>query len=95
MRQLITRIDDDLHRQLKQRAASEDRSVNALVTELLRRAVSGQDERELVRARMRALGLTANVPRPKRVPSRAAVSRLTRGMGTAVSEALMAERRRR
>ena len=95
MRQLITRIDDDLHRRLKQRAASEDRSVNALVTELLRRAVSGQDERDLVRARMRALGLQAHIPRPRRVPSRDDAIKSTRGMGTAASEALAAERRSR
>jgi antitoxin FitA len=32
MRQLIARIDDDLHRRLKERAAREGRSLNDLVT---------------------------------------------------------------
>lgn len=73
MRQLIARIDDDLHSRLKRRAAVEGRSVNAMVSDILRRAVVTHDERELVRARMRALGLLAYVPRPKRVPSRRAM----------------------
>ncbi|MGH2769249.1 MAG: FitA-like ribbon-helix-helix domain-containing protein, partial [Actinomycetota bacterium] len=51
MRQLITRVDEDLHRRLKERAAVERRSVNALVTELLTRALSGTDEPARVRAR--------------------------------------------
>jgi hypothetical protein len=61
----------------------------------LRRAVVNHDEREAVRARMRALGRLASIPRPRKVPSRRAMSRLTRGMGSSVSEALLEERRRR
>lgn len=95
MRQLIARIDDDLHGRLKRRAAVEGRSLNAMVSDILRRAVVTHDERELVRARMRALGRLAYIPRPKRVPSRRAVSRMTRGMGSSVSEALAKERSRR
>lgn len=95
MRQLITRIDDDLHRRLKRRADVEGRSVNAMVSDILRRAVVTHDERESVRARMRALGRLAYVPRPETVPSRRAMSRLTRGMGSSVSKALAEERRRR
>ena len=94
MRQLIARIDDDLHSRLKRRAAVEGRSVNAMVSDILRRAVVTHDERELVRARMRALGRLAYVPRPKKAPSRGAMSRLTRGMGSSVSSALAAERRK-
>ena len=95
MRQLITRVDDGLHRELKRRATAEGRSVNALVTELLRTAVMRQDQRELVRARMRALGRRANVPRPPKAPSLDTVEKLTRGLGTRVSEALEADRGRR
>lgn len=95
MRQLIARIDDDLHGRLKRRAAVEGRSVNAMVSDILRRAVVTHDERELVRARMRALGRLAYVPRPRRVPSRRAMSRMTRGIGSSVSEALAEERRKR
>jgi plasmid stability protein len=94
MRQLITRIDDDLHTGLKRRAAVEGRSVNAMVKDILRRAVVTHDERELVRARMRALGRLAFIPRPRAVPARRAMSRLTKGLGTSVSRALAEERRR-
>jgi plasmid stability protein len=95
VRQLITRVDDELRRELKRRATAEGRSVNALVTELLRTAVARQDQRELVRARMRALGRRATIPRPRKAPSLDAVEKLTRGLGTRVSEALEADRGRR
>jgi len=94
MRQLITRIDEDLHRRLKKRAATQGRSVNAMVSELLRSAVNAQDERELVRARLRALGRLADIPRPRKVISRDAAIALTRGAGTAASQALADDRRR-
>jgi plasmid stability protein len=95
VRQLITRVDDELHRELKRRATAEGRSVNALVTELLRTAVVRQDPRELVRARMRALGRRANIPRPRNAPSLDTVEKLTRGLGTRASEALEADRGRK
>ncbi|HYV23198.1 MAG TPA: toxin-antitoxin system HicB family antitoxin [Candidatus Bathyarchaeia archaeon] len=94
MRQLITRIDEDLHRRLKKRAASQGRSVNAMVNELLRSAVDTQDERQLVRARLRALGRLAYVPRPRRLVSHEAAIATTRGLGRAASEALAADRHR-
>src|SRR5438128_810970 len=75
MRQLITRIDDDLHHRLKRRAAVEGRSLNAMVSDILRRAVVAHDQRELVRARLRALGRLAFVPRPRKAPSRRAALR--------------------
>jgi antitoxin FitA len=95
MRQLHTRIDDDLHAGLKRRAAVEGRSVNAMVTEILRRALVTHDERDVLRARMRALGRLAYIPRPQTVPSRRAMVRLTRGMGSSASKALEEERRTR
>jgi plasmid stability protein len=94
MRQLLTRIDDELHRELKRRAAAEGRSVNTLVTELLRKSVAGSDKRELLRARIRALGRSANIPRPGRALSLDAIERLTRGAGPIVSQALEEERSR-
>ncbi|MEX2554084.1 MAG: toxin-antitoxin system HicB family antitoxin [Actinomycetota bacterium] len=93
MRQLITRIDEALHDLLRARAASEGRSVNALVTEVLTAAVTKQDERAALRARLRAAGLLVKPPQPKRrPPSLDAVIASTRGSGTAVSEALEADR---
>ncbi|MDQ2914299.1 MAG: toxin-antitoxin system HicB family antitoxin [Chloroflexota bacterium] len=94
MRQLITRIDEDLHRRLKRRAAAEGRSVNAMVSDLLRGAVAGRDGPDLLRARLRALGRLADIPRPRKALSRDAAIALTRGSGDAVSRALAEDRRR-
>ncbi len=95
MRQLIARIDDELHRRLKERAAAEGRSMNSLVVELLRAAVAGDDPRARVGARLRAAGLLVQPRRPEEVPSLDEVVAATRGAGRAVSEALEAERRAR
>lgn len=90
MRQLITRIDDELHARLKARAAAEGRSVNSLVQDLLERELPIEDRRAQQLARMKALGLLAKVPPPSRRPllSRDEAIALTRGWGTAVSEEL-------
>lgn len=94
---MITRIDEALHAGLKARAAAEGRSVNALVGEILRDAVSPTDPQAALRARIRALGLevtwtptTSGDP----LPRNEAID-LTRGWGTVVSEALQADRARR
>lgn len=92
MRQLITRIDDDLHRRLKSRAIAEGRSVNALVGDLLRDGLARTDEEARVRARLHVAGLRV-IPRLQgRPPSRDSAVRATRGAGTAAGEALTAER---
>ena len=95
VRQLITRIDDDLHRRLKERALAEGRSVNALVTDLLEVAVPPLTPRRVLRARLRALGRLVEPPLPKHVPTWDEVVAAGRGAGTAASEALAAERARR
>jgi plasmid stability protein len=92
VRQLIARIDDALHAQLKSKAAAEGRSLNDLVAEALEVAVGGNDERAQVWARLAAQGRRVVPPRPKRVPTAAAVERLTQGTGTAAGEALAADR---
>ena len=94
MRQLLARIDDDLHRRLKRRAAVEGRSVNAVVNGILREAVAQPNGPELLRARLRALGRLAEIPRPRKALSRDAAIALTRGSGDAVSRALAEDRRR-
>jgi len=96
VRQLIARIDEELHARLKQRAGAEHRSLNSLVRELLENGVAKDDARAQLRRRAEALGLLYVPPRPKRrPPSRDAVIAATRGSGTAVSEALAEERARR
>ena len=95
VKQLITRLDEDLHARLKSRAAAEGISVNALVTDLLRACLTEGDDRARTRARMQAAGLSV-VHRPsRRPPSRASALRSTKGAGSAASEALEAERGRR
>ncbi len=92
MRQLIARIDDELHARLKARAAAERRSLNSLVRELLVQGLPVGDGRERVRAKAEAAGLRV-VPRPARhPPSRETAIFATRGAGRAASEALAAER---
>jgi plasmid stability protein len=92
MRQLITRIDDELHEHLKRRAEDQGRSVNSLVTEILRAAISPPDARTSLRDRMERRGLRVVPPTPGRAPSRDAVIASTRGAGRAASAALADER---
>lgn len=93
IRQLITRIDEALHRRLKQRAAAEGRSVNAIVTEFLRAGL--EDRRGAFRERLRAEGLLVEPQTKGPRLSRDEVIESTRGWGTAVSEALEADRSHR
>lgn len=90
MRQLIARIDDDLHGRLKARARSEGRSLNALVAEVL--AAAAGDDRQSVRASLERRGRLVVPPQPRRAPSRAAALRATRGAGTSASASLEADR---
>lgn len=92
MRQLLTRIDDDVHARLKEIAAAEGRSLNSLVAEVLSAVAREGNSRQTVRERAAATGRLRTRPRPERVPPREEVAAMTRGLGTAVSEALYAER---
>jgi hypothetical protein len=56
VRQLITRIDDDLHGLVRERARRAGTSVNAYVTALLREATSGDDAKAVLREDLRAAG---------------------------------------
>lgn len=91
MKQLIARIDDDLHARLKARAAAEGRSLNALVVDALE-AAAASDGRAQVRARVRAAGLLVVPPRPAGTGLRDRALAMTRGAGTVASEALAADR---
>lgn len=96
MRQLITRLDDDLHERLKARAAAEGRSVNSLVVGLITEFVSRQDgavdAKERLRRRAEAAGLLVVPREPAEVLSRDEAIACTRGLGRAASQALAAER---
>lgn len=89
----MARIDDDLHARLRRRAQREGRSMNSIVVEVLEAAAPPEDPRELLRARAAAAGLLYTPPPPDGpVLSLDEVIALTRGLGTAVSEALEADR---
>ena len=90
VRQLITRIDDDLHQRLKRRAAEQDRSLNDLVTAILAAAVD--DDTASVRRRIEHSGLRVLPPSPALARPRDLVIERQRGAGRAVSEALADER---
>lgn len=93
VRQLIARIDDDLHDRLKARAAAEGRSLNALVAEVLSAAVAPTNAS--VRAELARRGRLVVPPVSRRPPGRAAALRATQGSGSAGSEALAEDRARR
>lgn len=98
MRQLIARIDDDLHRRLKERAAREGRPLNDLVTEVLAAAVDDEAasfRRRLDRSGLRVLPAASPVPDPRVDPDREACEpdgEEDPGAGDAVLAALRAER---
>ena len=96
MRQLITRIDDELHARLKARAAAEGRSVNSLVTDLLEQGLCDNGGRDRLAEQIEAAGLRVVLPLVKGpVLSRDEAIALTRGWGTAVTEALEEGRKNR
>ncbi|MEV6874802.1 toxin-antitoxin system HicB family antitoxin [Amycolatopsis sp. NPDC051128] len=88
MKQLITRIDDELHARLKARAEAEGRSMNDLVTEALRGVVAKTETRTEWKRRLIAEGKVVHVEPPARVPTLDEIEDLSEGWGTAVSEAL-------
>lgn len=90
MKQLISRIHDDLHRRLKWRAAREGRSLNDYVTEVLEQAVS--DDAAGLRRRLARSGLRVVPPGRPEAPSLEEVLRANRGTGTPLSDALRVER---
>lgn len=92
VRQLIARVDDELHARLKARAAAEGRSLNDLVCEVLAASVSHRLTRQDVRARAKAAGLLVQPPRPQRPISRKQALESTRGLGSTASSALETDR---
>lgn len=99
MKQMLLRVDDELHAQLTERAHRERRSVNALANEILGRAThaGSTSPRQQVRARAAALGLLAP---PLAAPAlrhrdRQRVLDRTRGLGPVLDQLLDEDRDRR
>ncbi|MPY98260.1 MAG: toxin-antitoxin system HicB family antitoxin [Actinophytocola sp.] len=101
MKQLLLRVDDELHAQLTARAQRERRSVNALANEILSRATQAgaTSPRQQVRARAAALGLlAAPLAPPEQQPDdsrdRERVLDRTRGLGSVLDDILAEDRDR-
>ncbi len=94
MRQLITRVDDDLHARLKQRAADEGVSMNALVTRILGDALA-ETPRERFLRQLEREGRRYVPPQPASVPTDEELLDATQGSGSAVSDALRHDREAR
>lgn len=95
MKQILARVDDDLHARIKRHAEYVGRSMNDVVIAALEREMATMEEPgQRLRARARALGMLAesNLPRPpegrsREESSQAAIDAL-RGAGDAVLEGL-------
>lgn len=92
MRQMITRVEDDLHARLKEAAAVRGLSVNAFVVEVLTSTVGPATTRDAVRRRAEASGRRVVPPAPEEAPSWADVVAAGTEAGSSVSEALAEER---
>lgn len=98
MKQLITRIDEHLHARLKRRAASEGRTLNALVTEALEGVAPAQEtpqERLMRRAREEGIEFVSTGAGPPDPEERERVIESTRGLGPFIDEFLEEDRRDR
>ena len=98
VRQLLTRVDDDLHERLKQVAEQSGQSVNAWVTGLLRQAVDdASPPRERLRRRLEREGRLAQgsaEAREREVPSRQDALQASEGLRDEVLAALDHDRSR-
>ena len=97
MKQLLARIDERLHQRLRDRAARDGRSVNALVTEMLEKGLAADDPRAQWRAKLRELGMLVEPPRPEGpVPTIDELrARIPRAVRLAIIEAHTADRKHR
>lgn len=102
VRQLIARIDDRLHAGLKRKAASEGRSMNAIVSEAIAGAVAEpvEGDRAELRRRAERLGIklaggykpVSREQRERRNREREVVVEQTRGIGPILDELIEEDR---
>lgn len=92
VRQLIARVDDELHARAKRRAAATGITLNQLMVRALERELADTEEaRAGVRARAAALGLAGaptRRPRSASAATRDQVIESLRGSGDALARAL-------
>lgn len=97
MARVIVRVPEGLRTRLKQRAATEGRSLNALLNEVLEEAApAARDRRTELDERIKAAGLWVDVPAPEGpVPSLDELIEANRGIGPVVVEEVLHQRRQR
>ncbi len=88
MRQLITRLDEQLHLRLKEKARAAGKSVNAYVTAVLREAVGSDDAKARLRERLREEGRLVIPPVTGPPPDRDDVIEQLRGASDVVLESV-------
>ncbi|WP_033293817.1 FitA-like ribbon-helix-helix domain-containing protein [Amycolatopsis jejuensis] len=88
MKQLITRVDDELHARLKARAEAEGRSMNDLVTEALRGVVQQVESRAEWKRRLIDEGKIAYVEPPAQVASLDEIENFSSGWGATIGDYL-------
>lgn len=107
MKQLLLRIDDDVHARLRERARRENRSINAIAGDILAVAatVDPESPRDRLKLRAAALGMLATPAQHdaeeagRTDPSRPRVdmdeiARLTAGWGPQVDQIFAEDRER-
>lgn len=101
MKQLLLRVDDEVHARLHERARREGRSVNTIAGDILTVAanVDPESPRDRLKARAAALGmLLMRVPEGAEQPSQPVdldeVHRMTRGWGPLIDDILAEDRDR-
>jgi uncharacterized protein (DUF1778 family) len=93
MRQMITRLNDDLHEALKRKAKAEGKSLNAFVVDTLSGSVTPEDTQAAFVEELRARGLLSEHDPPDGpIPTLEEVLAMSKGCGPAFSDALDAER---
>lgn len=95
MRQMIVRVDDELHAALKALAAAEGRTLNDLMESTLAAAVERGTTRKTLRGRARLAGHLVVPAVPGRAPTRSSAIASTAGLGCGASDALAADRAER
>jgi antitoxin FitA len=88
MKQLITRVPDEVLDACKRRAKAEGVSMNAFVNRLLAQAAEEDERSAALERRIAAAGLTVRVTPSMQPPGLDEALELTRGAGSALSEAL-------
>lgn len=92
MKQMIVRVDDELHAALKALAAAEGRTLNDLMESTLAAVVERVTTREALRGRARSGGHLVVPPTARRALSRSSAIAATAGLGSSASDALAAGR---